>query len=108
MFTVQKKRQKAIVYDRAELSVLLNLYGRMVASGHWRDYALDHLPDLAIFSIYRHFAERPVYRIEKQPSLRGKNSLYLVKNGAGRILKRGNDLHILLRFFDRKNLTLIG
>ena len=92
-----------VAFHRTELSVILGLYGRAVAAGVWRDYGISMLRDVAIFSIFRHTAEHPIYRIEKQPRLAGRQGQYAVIGMDGRILKRGPDLAQVLRVLD-KNL----
>ena len=91
-----------IAFDRAELGVILTLYGRMVAAGDWRDYGISHLKDRAVFSVFRRTAENPLYRIEKQPKLRGRQGMYSVTGIDGQVLKRGHDLRAVLRVLDRK------
>lgn len=87
-----------ISFDRHELTAILNVYGRKVAQGEWRDYALDFLKDRALFSIYKRNSERPLFIIEKNPRLR--QGQYLVTSQDGRILKRGHDLSNILRVLD--------
>lgn len=89
-------------FDRAELGVILSLYGRMVAAGEWRDYGISHLSDVAVFSVFRRTAEHPIYRIEKRPRLRERQGMYAVIGMDGRILKRGHDLRLVLRVLERK------
>ena len=84
-------------FDRAELGTILSLYGRMVAAGEWRDYAISFLPDVAVFSIFRRAAETPIYRIEKRPALRLRQGQYAVIGSEGRVLRRGHDLPQVLR-----------
>jgi hypothetical protein len=91
-----------VSFHRTELAVILGLYGRMVAAGHWRDYGISMLKDVAVFSVFRHTAEHPVYRIEKRPKLAGRQGQYAVIGMDGRILKRGADLRAVLRVLDRK------
>ena len=91
-----------VSFDRRELSEILSLYGRMVAAGEWRDYGISMLKDVAVFSVFRHTAEHPVYRIEKRPKLAGRQGQYAVIGMDGRILKRGADLRAVLRVLDRK------
>lgn len=98
---------KNIMWTRQELAALLNIYGRQVAAGHWRDYAMADGAQAALFDIFRTTSELPLYRIEKIPALRRKQGQYALKGMDGRILRRGHDLEALLRFFDRKNLRLI-
>lgn len=89
-----------VAFDRAELSAILSVYGRMVAAGEWRDYGMAFLRDVAIFSVFRRAAEHPLYRIEKRPRLRARQGAYAVIAMDGRILKRGHDLRQVLRVFD--------
>ena len=96
-----------IAFDRAELSIILSIYGRMVAAGEWRDYAMSFLREVAVFSIFRRAAETPIYRIEKRPRLRGAQGQYAVIGMDGRILKRGHDLVQVLRVFDRKMIRAV-
>ena len=89
-----------VSFDRPELNAILNLYGRKVANGEWRDYAMDFLRDRAVFSIYKRASERPLYVVEKQPKLRLKQGQYLVLAEDGRILKRGHELANVLRVLE--------
>ncbi len=91
-----------VAFDRRELSVILGLYGRMVAAGEWRDYAMSFLRESAVFSIFRRAAEHPLYRIEKNPRLRQRQGMYSVVGMDGQILKRGHDLAVVLRVLERK------
>ena len=96
------KISSAVSFDRRELSAILDLYGRKVTAGEWRDYAMDFLPQRALFSIYRRTSERPVYLVEKNPRLRNRQGQYMVANQEGRILKRGHDLKAVLRVLEPK------
>ncbi len=94
-------RQRAFVaFDRRELNTILNLYGRKVASGEWRDYAIDFLKDRALFSIYKRSSERPLYVIEKNPRLRNRQGQYMVTSQEGRVLKRGHEIDNVLRVLE--------
>ncbi len=95
-------------FDRAELNRILTLYGRMVAAGEWRDYAIDFRDEAAVFSIYRRASEMPLFRVEKRPKLRDKQGLYAVIAATGHILKRGHDLAAVLRVFDKKLLKALA
>ncbi|WP_172330477.1 DUF2794 domain-containing protein [Mangrovicoccus sp. HB161399] len=92
----------AVAFQRDELSVILTLYGRMVAAGEWRDYGISTLRDRAVFSVFRRTAEHPLYRIEKQPKLRNRQGMYSVTAMDGQVLKRGHDLRQVLRVLERK------
>lgn len=96
-----------VAFHRTELSVILSLYGRMVAAGEWRDYGISSLRDAAIFSVFRRTAENPLYRIEKRPKLRGKQGQYAVIGMDGQILKRGPDLRTVLRVLERKLIRAV-
>ncbi len=87
--------------------MILSLYGRFVAAGEWRDYAISHLKGVAVFSIFRRTAEHPMYRIEKRPSMRLKQGQYVVLGMEGQILKRGNDLRQVLRVLERKLIRAV-
>lgn len=91
-----------VAFDRRELSVILGLYGRMVAAGEWRDYAMSFLREMAVFSVFRRAAEYPLYRIEKHPRLRNRQGMYALIGMDGQVLKRGQDLAAVLRVLDRK------
>lgn len=94
--------QMPVAFNRHEMSHILSVYGRMVAAGEWRDYGISNLRDMAVFSIFRRTAEHPIYRVEKHPRLRQKQGMYSVVGMDGRILKRGQDLRIVLRVLERK------
>ena len=96
-----------VAFNRHELSIILGLYGRMVAAGEWRDYGMSFLKDVAIFSVFRGAAENPLYRIEKRPKLRGKQGQYSVIGMDGQILKRGADLKTVLRVLERKLIRAV-
>jgi len=81
---------------------MLALYGRKVAAGEWRDYAIDMMKDRAVFSIFRRSSEFPIYRIEKDPRLTRRQGAYRVVAASGQILKRGNDLGRVIGVIDRK------
>ncbi len=83
---------RVVAFDRQELREILSLYGRKVAEGEWRDYALDFTPHQAVFSIFRRSSEVPLYRIEKDPKLGRRQGAYSVVAATGHILKRGHDL----------------
>jgi hypothetical protein len=96
-----------VSFDRRELSVILGLYGRMVAAGLWRDYGISMLRDAAIFSVFRHSAEHPLYRIEKRPRLAARQGQYAVVAMDGRVLKRGRDLAPVLRVLEKKLIRAV-
>jgi hypothetical protein len=95
-----------VTFDRRELDRILRLYGRMVAAGEWRDYAIDFLKDRAVFSVFRRSAEVPLYRIEKNPKLARRQGAYSVISATGLIMRRGHELDRVLRVLD-KSLTLV-
>lgn len=104
------KHSKAIptvYFMRPELSQILNIYGRIVAAGQWRDYAIDHLTDQAIFSIFRRASEMPQYRIIKEPALANQQGAWRILGAGGQVLKRGRRLDQLLRYFDRHMLKAV-
>jgi hypothetical protein len=90
-----------VTFDRRELGRIFGLYGRKVAEGEWRDYAIDFLKDRAVFSIFRRSSEIPIYRIEKNPRLAQRQGAYSVVSATGLILRRGHELDRVLRAIDR-------
>ena len=106
-FPTAHTTREPVAFHRTELSVILTLYGRMVSAGEWRDYGISHLPEVAVFSIFRRTAEHPLYRIEKRPKLRDKRQQYSVIGMDGRILKRGDDLRTVLRVLERKLIRAV-
>ena len=97
----QSAAQKETTFDRRELLRILDLYGRMVAQGEWRDYAIDFLRDRAVFSVYRRASEVPIYRIEKDPRLARRQGAYSVISATGLILRRGPELERVLPVIDK-------
>jgi len=101
------KTPKTVFWDRRELDAILNVYGRRVAAGDWRDYAMSGFKDCAVFSVYRRASEMPLYRIEKRPKLRNKQGAYSVITASGMILKRGHELKQVLTVLEPKQLSLV-
>ena len=95
------KGPSQVAFDRRELGQILNVYGQMVSKGDWKDYAMDFMRDRAVFSIYRKASEHALYRIEKVPALRNKQGQFSVIAPGGLVLKRGHDLSVVLKVFDR-------
>ena len=96
-----------VSFQKPELTIILSLYGRMVASGEWRDYGISSLKEVAVFSIFRRTAEHPIYRIEKRPKLRNRQGQYAVVGMDGQILKRGHELKSVLGILERKLIKLV-
>jgi hypothetical protein len=92
---------RRVTFDRRELDRIFGLYGRMVAAGEWRDYAIDFLRDRAVFSVFRHAAEVPIYRIEKNPKLARRQGAYSVITATGLIMRRGHELDRVLHVLDK-------
>lgn len=102
-----KKNIGPVAFNRIELNAILRVYGQMVAAGEWRDYAIDHLDDRAVFSIFRGTAEIPLYRVEKNPKLANRQGAYSVIAASGFILKRGKELCNVLKIFDKKLFKIV-
>jgi hypothetical protein len=90
-----------VTFSRRELDRIFGLYGRKVAAGEWRDYAIDFLKDRAVFSVFRRTTEFPIYRIEKNPRLARRQGAYSVISATGHILRRGQELDRVLGALDR-------
>ena len=104
-----RKRQKVqfVSFHRRDLDLILNLYGRKVAEGEWRDYAIDHLSDRAVFSVFRRTSEVALFQIVKDPSRARKQGAYSVVAASGAILKRGHELAQVLKVFDKPTPRIV-
>ena len=107
-FPHPRDRQAIASFDRVELQRILDLYGRMVAAGHWRDYGLSFHPEVAIFAAFRRAAERPEVSIEKRPRLRLKQGAFALVSEHGAVLGRGHDLIGVLAPLERRLMRLVG
>jgi hypothetical protein len=103
-----RKIPEKIAFHRLELAPILNLYGRMVAAGEWRDYGISCLREVAVFSVFKRTAENPLFRIEKRPKLRNKQGIYAVIGAEGQMLKRGHDLKSVLGVIERKLIRTVN
>jgi hypothetical protein len=93
-----------VTFERRELDRIFGLYGRMVAAGEWRDYAIDFLRDRAVFSVFRHAAQVPIYRIEKNPKLSRRQGAFSVITATGLIMRRSHELDRVLRVLDKPEM----
>ncbi len=96
-----------VFFERRELDQLMRLYGRMVAAGEWRDYGIAGLSESAVFSVFRHAAEDPLYRIEKRPALARKQGAWAVIARGGLVMKRGHELAQVLKVFDKNKFSVV-
>lgn len=101
------QRPNQIGFERLELTRILDLYGRMVAAGHWRDYAIELGQDAAVFAAFRRTAERPEFRIEKRPALRHRQGMWALIGEHGTVLKRGQELGPVLAPVERRLMKLV-
>lgn len=101
-------RQTQTGFDRLELKRVMDLYGRMVAAGLWKDYAIEFRPDAAVFWAFRRSAERPEYKIEKRPALRARQGMWALIGENGAVLKRGHELGPVLAPIERRLVKLVG
>ena len=106
-FPFQRGRLSITAFDRSELTRILDLYGRMVAAGHWRDYAMQFDPGVACFAAFRRATERPEVRIDKRPELRLKQGAFALVSEHGAVLKRGHDLGGVLAPLERRLMRLV-
>jgi hypothetical protein len=106
-FPGPRDRRLAAAFDRKELRRILDLYGRMVAAGHWRDYAMHFGADVASFAAFRRSADRPEIWIQKRPELQSKQGAYSLVSEHGAVLKRGHDLSLVLAPLERRLMRLV-
>jgi hypothetical protein len=107
-FPSREGEASRIAFDRIELSRIVNLYGRMVAAGLWKDYAIDFGPDYAAFWAFRRTAERPEYKIEKRPVLQARQGQWALIGEHGMVLKRGHELGPVLAPVERRLLKVVA
>lgn len=107
-FPAPHRHPTQIGFERLELNRILDLYGRMVAAGHWRDYAIELGSDAAVFAAFRRATERPEVRIEKRPALRGRQGMWALVAEHGAVLKRGHELAPILAPLERRLLKLVA
>jgi len=103
----QAGKPTQVGFERLELARILDLYGRMVAAGHWKDYAMELGKDAAVFAAFRRAAERPEFRIEKRPALRGRQGMWALIGEQGAVLKRGHELGPVLAPVERRLMKLV-
>ena len=101
------RRAGPVFFDRRELDAVLRVYGRMVAQGEWRDYAVVGHRDFAEFAVFRRSGDAPAYRIEKRPALQNRQGQWAVIGEGGQILRRGRDLAQVLRIFDGRRFQVV-
>jgi hypothetical protein len=106
-FPVQGEKAGQVGFDRLELQRIMDLYGRMVSAGRWRDYAIDLGREAAIFSAFRRSAERPEYRVEKRPALRHRQGMWALIGENGVVLKRGQELAGVLAPVERRLMRIV-
>ncbi|WP_349369750.1 DUF2794 domain-containing protein [Salinarimonas sp.] len=106
-FPAARQQDARVSFDRDELREILNVYGRKVAAGEWRDYAIDFRKDKAVFAVYRRTSEMPLYRIEKDPKLARRQGAYSVVASSGLVMKRGQELGRVLKVLEGKELRLV-
>ena len=106
-FPHPRDRRSIATFDRLEIKRILDLYGRMVAAGHWRDYAISMGADLAVFAAFRRTSERPEIRIEKRPALQSKQGAFALVSEHGLVLKRGHELPPVLAPLERRLMRLV-
>lgn len=104
----QPGNSSQVGFERLEIERILGLYGRMVAAGHWKDYAMDMRRDVAIFAAFRRASERPQIRIEKRPADRNRQGMWSLHGERGQVLKRGHDLAGILAPVERKLVKLVS
>ena len=96
-----------VFFQRRELDLILRVYGRMVAAGEWRDYAMIGHKDVAEFAVFRRSGDAPLYKIEKRPALQARQGQWAVIGDGGQVLRRGRELPQVLRVFDSRKFNVV-
>ncbi|GAA5060236.1 DUF2794 domain-containing protein [Erythrobacter westpacificensis] len=102
-----QRSPEQVGFNRHELTRILDLYGRMVAAGEWRDYAMDFTRDCATFAAFRRTADVPQMRLEKRPALHQKQGMWALFGEQGQVLKRGHELNNVLAPVERRLLKAV-
>ena len=103
----QEAQKGPVFFERRELELILRAYGRGVAAGLWRDYAMNGQAEAAEFAMFHRTGDAPLYRIEKRPALQRRQGQWAVIGSAGQILKRGRELDQVLRVFDARRFNVV-
>jgi hypothetical protein len=104
---ISSPRARQVAFTRQELDRIMSLYGRMVAAGLWRDYALELGAKCASFSAFRRATENPDVRLVKDPALRSRQGEWVLYGEAGVILKRGHELAGVLAVLERRLMKAV-
>ena len=99
---VNNNHKKTIFFSKLELTSILCLYSKQVSRGFWKDYALDSQNGTAIFSIFRHTHDKPIYQIIKKrlKGLKNINEFYILKDSE--LISKSTDLLTILNKFEKK------
>ena len=100
-------RPATVFFDRLELNAILRIYGRMVAAGEWKDYAIGGNEEAAVFAVFKRASEAPLYRIEKRPALANRQGAWSVTGPGGLVIRRGHELPQVLKVFDSRRFQVI-
>jgi hypothetical protein len=94
--------KKTVFFSKLELTSILSLYSKQVSRGFWKDYALDSQNGTAIFSIFRHTHDKPIYQIIKKrlKGIKNINEFYILKDSE--LISKSTDLLMILNKFEKK------
>ena len=92
-------------FEKEELKIILDLYGKMVSKGSWKDYGLSISSKQVGFSVFKNAAENALYKICKNFKPKNENLKYLIIDTNGKILKNSYDLNSLLKNTNWKKLS---
>jgi len=101
VFLPPRQKDKLYFFEKSELGALLSAYSKRVASGEWRDYAIDHNAVSAHFSIFKHTAETPLLVIEKRKPRSQKDRAQFFLHDRKRTLTKSGDIHDILSYLDK-------
>ena len=91
-----KKNDKEKFFIKKELQSILNLYAKMVSNGSWKDYSFTSGVKEVSFDVYQRASEKPVLRITKNLKPNHYNEKYLIKDKDGKIIKKSENLNLLI------------
>ena len=94
-------------FNKNELNLILSIYGRNVAQGIWKDYAIDHAKDFAIFSIYRNTFEKVFLSIKKNSSKFKKQRKFALYDANQKKIKDSDILTDIINQLRNKKIRVV-
>ena len=102
-----KKKEREKFFVKKELQCILNLYAKMVSNGSWKDYSFSTGIREVSFDVYQRASEKPVLKITKNLKPSYFNEKYLIKDKDGKVIKKSENLSLLITKTSWNKLKLV-